>query len=340
MRVPRYVIAITDHDFHSLEPQQRLLADLDAELRYGGKCRTEQALIELARDADAVLNGYARITADVIAAWPKCKIISRYGTGTDNIDLEAATRAGIIVTNVAGYATEEVSDHALALLLALARKIVFCDRTVRRGAWSIEPARPLYSLRGRMLGLIGFGKIVQSLARKAAALGLAVQAYDPWIAPSTAELLDVRLVDLQYLLGTSDFISLHTPLNESTRHIIDAQALARVKPGAALINTARGGLVDVEALTASLRSGRLAGAALDVVETEPPPPDLPLLALDQVIVTPHVAFLSEESDLAIQTMPVAEVIRALRHEIPHSVVNAEVLKNTRLRLTVPKGAEP
>jgi D-3-phosphoglycerate dehydrogenase len=320
-----FIVAVTDSVFPSLEPEHRVLDPLGVQLR-AGQCRSEEEIIALAQDADAILNCYAKMTARVIGSLTRCKLIARYGIGVDNVDLAAATRAGIVVTNVPDYCVDEVSDHALALLLALARRVVAADRAVKEGAWDVVAHKGIRRVRGQTLGLLGFGKIARALAVKAQALGMQAVAVDPFVDAESMARLHVRKADLDTLLSQSDAVSVHVPLSPETRGIIGAQVLSRMKPTAFLINTSRGGLVDELALARALTEGRLAGAALDVVEKEPPPSDHPLWNAPNIILTPHLAFFSQEAVVELQTKAAEEAVRALRGEPPRSPVNREVLK--------------
>ena len=319
-----FIVAVTDSVFPSLEPEHRVLDPMGVELR-PGQCRSEEELIALAQEADAVLNCYAKMTARVIGELKRCRVIARYGIGVDNVDLAAATRAGIVVTNVPDYCVDEVSDHGLALFLALARRVVAADQAVKSGAWDVVAHKGIRRLRGQTFGLLGFGKIARALAVKAQAFGMQVLASDPFVAAETMARLRVRATDMDTLLAESDAVSVHVPLSPETRGIMGERALARMKPTAFLINTSRGGLVDESALAAALTAGRLAGAALDVMEKEPPPPDHPLRKAPNVILTPHLAFYSCEAVVELQTKVAEEAARALRGEPPRSPVNREVL---------------
>lgn len=320
----KFVVAVTDYVFASLEPEQRVLAPLDVELR-PAQCKSEEEIIALARGADAVLNCYAKMTARVIESLERCKIIARYGIGVDNVDLAAATRAKIVVTNVPDYCIDEVSDHALALLLALERQIAAADRAVKGGAWEVVAHGGVRRLRGQTLGLVGFGKIAMAVAAKARAFGLRVLAHDPYLDTATIAGRGAESVDFDGLLAQSDVVSIHVPLSTETRNLIGARELGHMKPSAFLINTSRGGIVDEHALAEALKAGRIAGAALDVLLVEPPPADHPLRGLPNVILTPHLAFYSRESVIELQTKAAEEVARALKGEPPRSPVNPQVL---------------
>lgn len=319
-----FVVAVTDSVFPSLEPERRILRPLGVELR-PGQCRSEEEILALGEDADAVLNCYAKMTARVVAGLRRCRIIARYGIGVDNVDLVAATRARILVTNVPDYCVDEVSDHALALLLALARQVVVADRAVKGGTWEVGAHTAIPRLRGRTVGLLGFGKIARVLASKVQPLGMAVTAHDPYVPADAMARHGVRATDLEVLLREADVVSIHVPLSPETRGLIGERALGLMKPTAFLINTSRGGIVDEKALAAALEAGRLAGAALDVLSQEPPPPDHPLRWAPNVVLTPHLAFYSRESVVELQTKAAEEVARALRGEPPRSPVNPEVL---------------
>lgn len=318
------LVVVTDSVFPDLEPARQVLAEIGAELRLAPSPEP-QAVVDLAREADALMVTYMPITADLIAQLRRCRIIARFGIGVDNVDLAAATRAGIVVTNVPDYCVDEVSDHALAMLLALGRRLPQADRRVRAGRWAISEVAPVRRMRGCVLGLVGFGRIARALAVKAQAIGLQVFAYDPYVPPEAMAALGVRSVDFDTLLAASDFISIHVPLTPETRHLFDEEAFRKVKRGAFLINTSRGPVVKEQALLAALESGHLAGAALDVFEKEPPPLDSPLLGREDVLLSPHMAFYSEESLQELQVKAAEEVVRVLRGQPPCNPVNPEVL---------------
>lgn len=320
--VGRARVVITDHVFPSLEIERAVLEEGAGAEVIVLQATSEDDLREAAADADAVLVCYAPITRRVIDRLHRCRIIARYGIGVDNVDVAAATEKGIVVTNVPDYCVDEVSDHALALLLACARKVPFLDRRVRAGRWEARDAVPMSRLRGQTLGLIGFGKIPRRVAEKAQALGLRVLAYDPYVSREEMEAHRVTQAPLDQVLAQADFVSVHAPLVPETRGLIGERALRTMKPTAYLINTARGPIVDETALARALRDGWIAGAALDVLESEPPRPDNPLLGLETVILTPHVAFYSEESVRDLQRKAAEEVARVLAGEPPRSPVNA------------------
>jgi D-3-phosphoglycerate dehydrogenase len=311
----RTLIAVTDSPFPSLDPAIAALKRVDPELRMAKSAATED-ILSVARDADAVLVTYAKLPGDLLKKLMRCKVIGRFGLGVDNIDIPAATQLGITVTYVPDYCLREVSDHAMALLLALARKIPFSDRLVQSGRWEVPPIVPLRRLEGQVLGLVGFGNIPRALAPKAKAFGLKVMTHDPYASADVLKALGVENTSFEELLARADFVSVHAPLLPVTRGLIDAAAFAKMKRGAFLINTARGPLVDETALIAALDSGRLGGAALDVVTVEPLAKDSPLLGRDNVILTPHTAFYSVEALEELQTKCATDVARVLSGETP------------------------
>ncbi len=311
--MPHITIAITDSPFPSLDPAKQALARLDPEYRMAESPSADD-ILAVARDADAILVTYAKLPGDLLRQLTKCKAIGRFGLGVDNIDLAAAKACGIAVNYVPDYCLREVSDHAMALLLALARKVTLADKLVQSGRWEVPPLVPLRRLEDQVLGLIGFGNIPRALAPKAKAFGLNVLAHDPYVTKDVLDAAGVAGVSFDELLTRSDFVSVHAPLLPATRGLMNAAAFAKMKNGAYLINTARGPLVDEPALIAALDSGLLGGAALDVVTTEPLAKDSPLIGRDNVILTPHTAFYSVEALEELQTKCASDVARVLSGE--------------------------
>ncbi len=321
----RLKVVVTDYVFPSLDIERSVLSALGAEL-IATQATSEEELLGVVEGADALLVCYAPVTRRVIDRARGCRIIARYGIGVDNVDVEAASAKGIVVTNVPDYCVEEVSDHALALLLACARKVSFLDRRVRTGGWDAKDAVPMHRLRGKVLGLVGFGKIPRVLARKARVLGLEIIAFDPYVGAEEMQEHAVRKVDLQALLVQSDFVSVHAPLALQTRGMIGEAELRAMKSSAYLINTSRGPIVSEAALVRALQEGRIAGAALDVLETEPPAHGHALFGLDTLILTPHVAFYSEESLQELQRKAAEEVARVLSGQRPRYPVTVAQAK--------------
>jgi len=313
--MPRPLIAVTDSPFPSLDPAKAALARIDPELRMA-KSPSADDILAVARDADAVLVTYAKLPGELLRQLTRCKAIGRFGLGVDNIDIPAAAALGITVTYVPDYCMQEVSDHAMALLLALVRKVPLSNKLVQSGRWEVPPIVPIHRLSGRVLGLVGFGNTPRALAPKAKAFGLRVVTYDPYAPTDVLANAGVEGVGFDQLLGMSDFVSVHAPLSPATRGLFNSAVFGKMKPGAFLVNTARGPLVDEDALIAALDSGRLGGAALDVVTTEPLAKDSKLLGRDNVILTPHTAFYSVEALEELQTKCASDVARVLSGEKP------------------------
>ena len=320
-------VVLTDYVWESLDVEKTILAGL-AEL-VPLQTKKPEDFIAQAADCDALLNTYAGpITADVMAKMPKCRIIARYGIGVDTIDLDAATRAGIIVTNNPTYCIEEVAEHTMALLLACARKVAFYDRMVRGGTWAVPPGKPMFRLVGATLGLVGFGNIARQVAVRAASFGMRVLYADPFV--KEGQFVEPgRKMELNDLLKESDFVSVHPPLTPQTRKMINDDALSRMKPGAFLINCSRGPVVDTEALVRALDARKIAGCALDTTDPEPLPDRHPLRGRDNVIINPHVAWYSETAMVGLQAGAPGEVRRVLTGEWPLNVVNKAVKGRNR-----------
>ncbi len=318
------IVLVTDYTWPSTEPEARVLAEVGARLLVA-RTGSEEELLSLVTQADGILTCFKKVSAAVIRAGEKLQVVGRYGIGVDNIAVDEATRLGIPVTNVPAYCLDEVAEHALALLLACARKVCRYNTAVHEGDWALPTGMPIYRLRGQTLGIIGFGKIGQALAEKARAFGLRILAYDPYINEDAIRQRDAEPCSLDALLERADFVSLHTPLVPETRGLLNADRLRRMKLTAYVINTARGGLIITDDLVQALQAGWIAGAALDVFDPEPLPPEHPLLALPNVIATPHTAFYSEESVLELETQAARNVADILSGRRPASVVNPEVL---------------
>jgi D-3-phosphoglycerate dehydrogenase len=318
------VVAVTDSVFPNLDPAKAVLSKIGGELRLAQE-PTPEGILSVARDADAVLTTYAKVTAEMIPQMTKCRVISRFGIGVDNVDIPTATGQGIVVTKVPDYCLDEVSDHAMALLLALIRKIPSANARTQSGKWEMRAVVPIHRLRGTVLGLVAFGQIPQLVAPKAQAFGMQVITYDPYVSDEVLKRANVRRVELDELIRTSDYISLHCPLTPETKHLFSTGAFQKMKRSAYLVNTARGPVIDEAALAQALDQKQIAGAALDVMEKEPPGTSL-LFGRENVIVTPHTSFYSEESLVDLQTKAAEEVVRVLSGQAPRNPVNPEVLK--------------
>jgi D-3-phosphoglycerate dehydrogenase len=324
------LVAVSDSVFPNLDLARGVVSRVGAELRLAAQ-PTPAEIVAVARGADALLVTYAKITAEMIREMKRCRIISRFGIGVDNVDIAAATAAGIVVTKVPDYCIDEVSDHAMALLLSLVRKIPFSSARAHAGRWEMPAVVPIHRLRGTVLGLVGFGRIPQMVAPKAKAFGVRVVTYDPYVPQTVLNQAGVERVEFADLLKMSDYISIHTPLLPETHHLFNAEAFRQMKPGAVLVNTSRGPVIDEGALAAALDARQLAGAALDVLEQEPPPTNSPLLGRDNVILTPHTSFYSVEALEDLQTKAAEEVVRVLSGEPPRNPVNPEALASAHSR---------
>jgi D-3-phosphoglycerate dehydrogenase len=283
---------------------------------------------EAIRIADALMVTTQPVPRELIDCMERCRIISRVGTGLDAIDLEAAAERGIWVSYVSDYSIDEVSTHAISLLLVLARSLSPLLASSRAGRWDGSGLGTVYRLKGQVLGIVGCGRIGQAAAAKGRGLGLRVIGFDPYMDGQVLRDQGIEPVDLETLLRTSDFVSLHSPLTEANRHLINATSLAKMKPTAYLINTARGPLVDEAALLAAVQAGQIAGAALDVLTVEPPPPDHPILHEPKIIVTPHTAWYSEAAKVDVRVRGAEEVVRVLNGETPRSAANRVVRPRT------------
>ncbi|MBM4436256.1 MAG: C-terminal binding protein [Actinobacteria bacterium] len=323
-------ILITDTVWPSTQPERVVLAELDADI-VESDSPDEARLKELARDVDGILTCFAKVTEKVVRASPRLRVVGRYGVGTDNIDVATCTSLNIPVTYVPDYAIEEVADHAFALALSLLRKTVALDRLVKAGTWQIDPVRPIRRLRGLTLGILGYGRIGHALGLRAMPHGFKILVFDPYITPERLQDIGAELVSKDRLIAESDVISCHAPLTPETRHIVGEPELRGMKKSAFLVNTARGPLVDEYALARALREGWIAGAGVDVLAQEPPPPDHPLIGLPNAIITPHAAFLSEESVLELERRAALAVVRVLQGRMPEYVWNREVLGRIHLR---------
>ena len=323
-------VVLSDYVWESVQMERDILGAL-ADLTPLQTKKPEEFLAE-AKDCDALLNTYAGpITAEHMAQMPKCKIIARYGIGVDTIDLTAATAAGIIVTNNPTYCIDEVAEHAMALLLASARKIAFYDRAVRNGVWAVPPGKPMFRLAGSTLGLIGFGNISRAVAVRAAAFGMKILFYDPYVNDGQFP-VPGKKAELADVLKQADYISLHAPLMPQTKHMLNDAALATMKRTAVIVNCGRGPLIDTDALVRALDNKTIAGCALDTTDPEPLPNPHPLRGRENVIITPHAAWYSEQGMIGLQSGAPNEVRRVLSGEWPVNVVNPAVKGQSRAGL--------
>ncbi|NVO14945.1 MAG: C-terminal binding protein [Rhodoplanes sp.] len=308
-------IVVCDSPFPSLDPAKEALARLDPIVVQAKSASAEDILAE-AKDADGILVTYAKLPGDLLRQCKKLKVIGRFGLGVDNIDIPAAKELGIVVTYVPDYCLHEVSDHAMALLLSIARKIPLANTSVQSGEWKMPVVVPLRRFNTQTLGLIGFGGIPRSLAPKAQSFGFKVIASDPFLPKEMFDAAKVESVTLDELYARSDLISVHAPLMPQTRGLVNDDAFAKMKQGVMIVNTARGPLIDEDALVRALDSGKVAAAGLDVVTTEPLPKDSKLLGRGNVVITPHTGFYSVEALLELETKCAKDVASVLSGEKP------------------------
>jgi D-3-phosphoglycerate dehydrogenase / 2-oxoglutarate reductase len=325
-------VLVTDYAWPSLDIERAVLAEAGVTI-IEAQTGDEDELVALAPNVDGILTCWKQVSSVVLDASPGCRIVARYGVGLDNIATEHATRLGIVVTNVPDYCVDEVSEHAIALALALARKIVTFSRQTRGGAWDNAAAGHIHRIRGQTLGIVGCGRIGQATGAKAHALGMHVVGFDKYQRQVPHEIELVATLD--ELLERADIVSVHLPLTPETESLVGEAQLRRMKHRAFLVNTARGPIVEKSALIQALKEGWIAGAGIDVLPQEPPDTADPLLQLDTAIVTPHASFYSEESTVELQRRTAECVADLLRGHTPKNVVNPEVLDRPNLRMIGP-----
>ncbi len=319
---------------HRAEDYQRIGAEFITQ-----PCLTEDELIAAAHDADFVITFRRPFTRKVIEKLSRCKMIYNIGTGYEAIDLAAATEQGICVSYPDGYCTEEVAEHSMALILACARKLIRLDGAVRVGKWEsyekkeirLKILPPMLPIKGQTLGLVGLGRIARRLVPKARGFELRIIAFDPYVPSGVFEESGVESVTFDYLLENSDFISVHAAFTPESRHMLGIKQFKKMKPTAYLINCARGDFIDEEALHTALKQGEIAGAAIDVIQADGIKPDHPLLQLENLIITPHTAYYSEQSVERMRRRPYEEVARVINGEWPQWLINAEVKENYQKR---------
>lgn len=321
----KFKVVYTDNIYKDNEIEYRRFAEAGYDFSVASSHDKETLKKECA-DADAVMLSFIEMDEELINSLQKCKVIVRCGMGFNNVDIPAATKRGIMVANVQKYCLDEVSDHAVALMLTLLRKTAYLSRLLREGIWDPAKARPIPRLKDLTLCLYGLGGISSRFANKAKAFGMHIAAYDPFLPAEYFEQMDVeRITEEDELFRRADVLSVHLPLNKSTAKIINAEKLALMKPTALFLNLARGGLVDEEALIKALQEGKLGGAGLDVLADEFPSMDNPLFQMDNVIVSPHIAYYSEGSDVDLRNYAINQVIGALENGAPEFFLNKKEL---------------
>lgn len=313
-------VVITDFEYPNVDQEKKIITEFGAQL-LACHLKTPEEIISAVQDADAVIVQYANITKEIIDKMQRCKMIIKYGIGVNNIDSEAATAKGIYVCNVPDYGVDEVSNQAIAMLMALAKKLPIVTKSLKGGKWGYACSVPLFRLEGSTLGLVGLGRIPSLVAHKMSNFGMKILAFDPYLTPEAAEKRGAKLVDFKTLCAESDFISIHCPLTDSTTHIFNREAFHNMKKTAFLINTARGPVIEESALIEALENGEIAGAGLDVFESEPIAKNSKLLQMDNVIATPHCAWYSEEAISTLQRKVVEEVVNILSGNKPFHCTN-------------------
>ncbi len=327
----KWKVLITDHVWPTTDPEREILESAGAEVIVAPD-GDEETLISLAKDVDAIMTCFAHVTEKVVRSAKKCVVIGRFGVGVDNIAVDTATELGIAVTYVPDYCIDEVSDHVLAMLHTWNRKIAIFDQSVKKDGWGhLGLNMRIMRLRGKTIGIVGFGRIGQAVADKASAFGLNILASDPVVDEATVRAHGGVLTGLEELLENSDFVTLHAPLIPATEKMISAKELGLMKPDSFLINAARGPLIDEDALYTALQTGVIGGAGLDVMVENVPNKNHPLLSLDNIIITPHTAFFSQESTLELERRAAQEVVRAYKGEMPDNLVNKTVLSHSNPR---------
>jgi len=322
--MPRFKVVAIKHRYPSTECERAIVTGAGGDFVDADGMPLDEAL-SCCEDADAILVRWLQVGVELIRRLHRCKIIVRYGVGYDNVDLRAATDAGILVGYVPSYCSDEVATHALALLLACARNLIPAHRRLASGGWEPNPPERAFRMAGRTIGLVGLGNIGRTVARKLRGWGVRLLASDPYVEQETAQMLGVELVKLEKLLQHADFVSLHVPFLPETRHLIGSRAFELMKPGAILVNTSRGPVVDTKALLDALEQGKVGSVGLDVFETEPLESDSPLRSHPRVVLTDHYAWYSEESLQELRTTAAQEAVRACTGRLPISIANPEVL---------------
>lgn len=321
----KYKVVITDREYETIDNEIRVFQEsgLDIEL-FDYQYKDKENILKVAKDADAIIVQYAKMPRDLIEELDKCKIIARYATGFDGLDLEAATEKGIYICNVNDYCREEVATHTLALLMELTRRVSKYDKWTHSGNWFAMPGKQ-HSLRNQVIGVVSFGRIARAFIDRVKPLCDNIWVCDEYVDPETIREYGVVPKTFDEIVEGADYISMHCPLTPQTRHMFNKDVFKRMKNTAAIINVARGPVVSEEDLRWALDNGEIAAAALDVLETEPPAPDNPLFGYDNVIITPHTAWYSVESQAVLQATPAEDIVRVLKGELPLNIVNKDIL---------------
>lgn len=319
-----FKVLFTDTIHNDLDIEKKVVEEAGGEFLFGGD-KTEEEFFKLVEEADSIVTVYREIDEEILIKAKLCKGVVRTGIGFNNIDIVKAGELGKYVCNVPDYCFDEVSDHAIVSGLSIGRKLYEWDKRVKSGVWSHEGMQPIYAYQNQTFGLLGFGNIPRYVAKKVKAFGFNVIAYDPFVSQEIADEFGVSLVSLEDLLAQSDYLSLHAPLTEQTKHTVNKESISKMKDGVIIINTSRGPLINEKDLYEALISGKVAGAALDVMEIEPPDMSNPLLKLDNVIITPHAAFYSEKSAKELRKKSFEEAVRIAKGLEPKNIVNKKYI---------------
>lgn len=326
--MPSFKVVVTDHVFESMDIEREIIEQCNAELIIT-QCKSVDELVPFTEDADVILNTYLGFLDEkFFSTLKKCRAIVRHGIGLDTIDIKSATRHGIMVVNIPDYCIDEVSDHAVACMLALIRKLMISDRHVRLGEWNLGYVKPIHRISSLTVGIVGMGRIGRLSAKKSAVFGPRLIFTDPYVKDDVAfDGINVKKVDLEELVSESDVILIHAPATPETHYMFNKELFRLMKRKPIIINCARGNLIDNNALISALEDGQISGAALDVIDDVPPiDKNSPLMNFENLILTPHSAWYSEEALISLQRMAAEEVVRILKGEKPKSLVNPDVLK--------------
>ncbi len=330
----RYKVVVLEYLPVDMAIEKEMLKEIDADLVLCPDNYNEDTIVEYVRDADAIVTDAIPITKRILEAAKKCKVLAQAGVGVDNIDIATATREGIYVANAPHATMDDVADHAMALVLALQRKIVILNQKVKNGEWKelmwgFEASMPMFRLKGKTFGLVALGNIGRGVARRAQGFGCKIIAYDPFVSAEEMKSLGVEPVDLDTLLSESDYISIHAPTTKSTYRMFNEKTIGKMKKTAFLINTSRGAIVDQKALYDAVKSGKIAGAGIDVWEPEPPEADEPLFTLDNVICTPHIAGVSVDCMIDIRKETFSQAIAVLKGGQPDNWINRKGMSDKK-----------
>jgi len=326
----RFKVVITDREFENIDYETAVLENIGAEV-FAYQFKDEDDIIRVAKDCDGLIMQYANLSRRVIESLDKCQIISKYAIGLDRIDIQAATERGICVANVPEYCVDEVSTHTVAMILALSRKILLHDINIKNGIWDYKLGKKIYNLKGQTIGIVGFGKIARLVIEKIKPYGMKLLVYDPFVTAETILEMGGEKVEFDKLIKNSDVVSIHVPLLESTKHMFNKEVFQKMKNTAMLINMGRGPVIKEEDLIWALENKEIAAAGLDVTDPEPIEQGNPMLKMDNVIITPHAAYYSEESQITLQTLTAESVAQVLSGYYPKSLANKGVKEIVKLK---------